>query len=68
MIVFGATFFALGMMPDLIDTFFEGMRNFRDNFSPTRGPIPIQTDSAQLWLVVGGGVMMIIGLLALVLN
>ena len=39
LIVFGVTSFALGMMADLIDTFFEELRSLRDNFSPTRGPI-----------------------------
>jgi hypothetical protein len=69
LIVFGATFFALGMLPDLIDTFFEGFRNVRANFSPTRRPIhDIQTDSAQIWLLVGGGVMIIVGLLAILLR
>lgn len=68
-IVFGACSFALGLMPDVIATFHEELRNLRDNFSLTRGPIDgIQTDSAQVWLVVGGGVMMIVGLLVLVLS
>ena len=67
-IVFGACFFALGMMPDVIATFIEELRNLRDNFSLTRGPTDdIPTDSAQVWLVVGGGVMVIVGLLILVL-
>jgi hypothetical protein len=57
------------MMPDVIATFIDELRNLRDNFSLTRGPIHgIQTDSAQVWLVVGGGVMMIVGLLILVLS
>ena len=69
LIAFGACLFALGMMPDLIATFHEELRNLRDNFSLTRGPTDdIPTDSAQVWLVVGGGVMMILGLLVLVLN
>ena len=68
-IVFGACVFALGMMPDVIVTFIDELQNLRDSFSLTRGPIHgIQTDSAQVWLVVGGGVMMIVGLLILVLS
>ena len=68
-IVFGACSFALGMIPDVMATFIEELRNLQDNFSVTRGPIHgIQTDSAQVWLVVGGGVMMIVGLSVLVLS
>lgn len=68
-IVFGAVLFAIGMMPNVIATFFEELRNLQDNFSLTRGTIDgIQADSAQVWLVVGGGVMMILGLLVLVLS
>jgi hypothetical protein len=47
----------------------EGLRNFRDHFSPTRESFHnVQTDlrlSLDTWLLVGGGVMMIFGSLAL---
>lgn len=54
-VVFGAMLFALGVTPGVIATFFEELRNFRDTFSPTRGPIHgIQTDSPQMgWLSLG---------------
>ena len=74
-VIFGALLFALGMMPGVIARFLEGvrttfleeMRNLRQDFSPT----PINTDlriRGDIWLVVGGGVMMIAGLLALLLS
>lgn len=68
-ILFGAMLFALGMAPGLIAALREGLENFRDHVSQTRGPISrFRTDlrfSGDIWLLVGGGVMMITGLLAL---
>jgi hypothetical protein len=65
----GAILFGLGMFPGLIATLREGLENFRDHVSQTQGPIyRSQTDrrfSGDIWLLVGGGVMMIVGLLAL---
>jgi hypothetical protein len=79
-IVFGAMLFVLGLMPNVIATFMDKLRNLRDaledelqnlrgDFSPTRGPIHrIQADSAQVWLLLWGGVMMILGLFGLLTN
>ena len=68
-ILFGAMLFVLGMSPGLIAALREGLENFRDHISQTRGPIyRFRTDppfSGDIWLLVGGGVMMIVGLLAL---
>jgi hypothetical protein len=68
-ILFGAMLFALGMFPGLIAALREGLENFRDHLSQTRGPsYRLQTDlrvSGEIWLLVGGGAMMIVGLLAL---
>ena len=79
-IVFGAMLFVLGLMPNVIATFMDKLRNLRDaiedelqnlrgDFSPTRRPIHrIQADSAQVWLLLWGGVMMILGLFGLLTN
>jgi hypothetical protein len=68
-IISGAMLFALGMMPGLIATLLEELQDFRDHFSSMSGPIRNrQTDSrvsGAIWLRVGGAVMMILGLLAL---
>jgi hypothetical protein len=65
----GAILFVLCMIPGLLAALMEGLRNFRDHFSRTRRPFHnIQTDlplSLDIWLLVGGGVMMIVGLQAL---
>ena len=68
-IVFGATVFVLGLMPNVIATFMDELQNLRGDFSPTRGPVHgIQTDSAQVWLLVCGAGMMILGLFGLLTN
>ena len=68
-ILYGAILFGLGMIPGLFATLVEGLQNFMDDLYPTRGPIDgSPTDlrlSGDIWLLVGGGVMMIAGLLAL---
>ena len=68
-IVFGTTVFVFCLMPNVIATFMDELQNLRGDFSPTRGPIHrIQADSAQAWLLVCGGVMMILGLFGLLTN
>ena len=71
-ILFGAMLFVLGMIPGLLNGLAEGLRNFLDDFSPTKGPFSnSQTDSrisGEIWLVLGGGVMMILGLVALLVG
>ena len=68
-IVFGATVFVLGLMPNVIATFMDELQNLRGDFSPTRGPIHrIQADSAQAWLLVCGAGIMILGLFGLLTN
>ena len=66
-VLLGALLFALGSFPGLIAALRE---NFRNHISQTRGPISrLQTDSrpsGDIWPLAGGGVMMIVGLLALV--
>ena len=79
-IVFGATLFVFGLMPNVIatitdelqklrDAFMDELQNLRGDFPLTRGPIHrIQAESAQVWLLVCGGVMMILGLFGLLTN
>jgi hypothetical protein len=68
-ILYGAILFGLGMIPGLFATLVEGLQNFLDDVSQTGEPVHgAQTDlrlSGDIWLLVGGGVMMIVGLLAL---
>ena len=68
-ILCGAILFGLGMIPGLPATLVEGLQNFLDHLSQTGEPVHrSQTDlrpSGDIWLLVGGGVMMIVGLLAL---
>ena len=78
--VFGATVFVLGLIPNVIatftdelqklrDAFMDEMQNLRGDFSTIGGPIHhIQADSVQVWLLVCGGVMMILGLFGLLTN
>ena len=65
-IVCGAMLFVRGLIPGLLGWLMEGLRNFP---FPTKGPIhKIQTDMRRygdIRLVVGGGVMVILGLVAL---
>jgi hypothetical protein len=71
-ILFGAMLFVLGMIPGLLTELVEGLRNFRDHLSPAKRPYrDIQTDSrvsGEILLIVGGGLIMILGLLALLSN
>ena len=68
-IVFGAMSFVLGLIPGLLGALRDGLRNFRSDRSSSRGPIrKIKTDMrlyGNIWLVVGGGGMIILGLVAL---
>jgi hypothetical protein len=68
-IVLGAMLFLLGLVPGLRAALIEALHNFRDHFSPTReSSHNVQTNllfSLDTWLLVGGGVMMIFGMLAL---
>jgi hypothetical protein len=61
-IVFGDMLFVLGMIPGVLAGLMDGLQNFRNHLSPTRGPIRrLQTDlrlSGDIWLLVGGGGMM----------
>jgi hypothetical protein len=71
-IVFGAMLFVLGMVPGVLAGLMDGLQNLRNHLSPTRGPIRrLQTHhrlSGDICLLVGGGVMMIAGFLALLFN
>jgi hypothetical protein len=68
-IIFGALLFFLGMIPGLLAGLVEGLRNFWDDLSPVKRPYrDIQTDSrvfGEILLVVGGGLIMILGCVAL---
>jgi hypothetical protein len=68
-IVVGAILFALGLFPGLLPVLIARFQGLRDYFFPSRGRIkkfqsglPLHTDA---WLLGGGGVIMILGLLAL---
>jgi hypothetical protein len=69
LIVFGAMFLVVGLIPGLLSAPLEGLRNFRDGPSALREPIyDLRTDMrlyGDFRLVVGGGVAIIVGLLAL---
>lgn len=70
-ILFGAMLLVLGMIPGLLAGLVEGLRNFRDHLAPTRRPyrnteIPSRV-SGQIWLVLGGALMMILGIVAFLL-
>jgi hypothetical protein len=69
-ILYGAILFGLGMIPGMLATLAGGLQNFMDDLSPTRGPIDRSPTglrlSGDIWLFVGGGAMMIVGLVALV--
>jgi hypothetical protein len=69
-ILFGAMLVVLGMIPNLIAGAVAGLRNFWDYFYPPRGPDhtlpPDSYLSGELCLLVGGGVLMVAGLVALV--
>jgi len=64
-IVFGAMSFVLGLIPGLLGALMDGLRNRSSSAGPIR---KIKTDMrlyGNIWLVVGGGVMIILGLVAL---
>jgi hypothetical protein len=68
-ILFGGMLIWLGMRPSVMAALIEGLENIRHLFSPH--PIRAQTSLPQatgVWLVAGGGVMVIAGLLALLAN
>jgi hypothetical protein len=68
-ISFGLMFIALGMIPGLIAALMEGLENLVSFFSPlsmrSRSDFP---HSTGLWLVVGGGVLVIAGLVAILMR
>lgn len=54
-IVFGAVVFVLGLIPNVIVTFTDELRNLRGDFLPDmRTDPPDPSDSAQVWLLVSG--------------
>ena len=65
----GAMLLVLGMIPAFLVALTEALRNFLDPLYPTGGPwyrfCAHLRLSGDIWLLVGGGVMMIVGLLAL---
>jgi hypothetical protein len=67
--LFGALLVALGMMPSLPAALIRGLQNFRDQFCWPRGQIHNAGSdlrvSGDIWLVVGGGVLIIVGLTSL---
>jgi hypothetical protein len=62
----------LGMIPALLVALTEGLRNFLDPLYPTGGPwyrfCAHLRVFGDIWPLVGGSVMMIVGLLALLLR
>jgi uncharacterized membrane protein HdeD (DUF308 family) len=68
-IVVGAILLALGLSPGLLPALIERFQGLRDHFFPLPGRIhKFQTDysvSSDIWLIVSGGVMMILGLFVL---
>jgi hypothetical protein len=68
-IVFGVMLMVLGMTPSLITALIQGLQNFRDYFSLPRDlGYNVADDihvSRDIWLVVGGGVLVIAGLTSL---
>lgn len=68
-IVLGAMLFVLGLLPGFLGTLMERLGNFSDHPSPSRRPTQNIWTVIRLYgdipLVLGGGVMMILGLVAL---
>lgn len=68
-IVVGAMLFALGLFPGLLPALTERFQGLLDHFFRSRRGIHrIQADlllSGDVWLLAGGGVILIVGLLAL---
>ena len=71
-IIVGAMMLVLGMIPAFFVALTEALRNFLDPLYPTGGPwyrfCAHLRVSGAIWLLVGGSVMMIVGLLALLLR
>jgi hypothetical protein len=71
-IIVGAMMLVLGMIPGFLVALTEALRNFLDPLYPTGGPwyrsCAHLRVSGAIWLLVGGGVMMIVGLLLLLLR
>jgi hypothetical protein len=68
-IIVGAMLLVLGMIPAFLVALTEALRDFLDPLYPTGGPwyrfCAHLRVSGGIWLLVGGGVMIIVGLLAL---
>jgi hypothetical protein len=68
-IVVGPILLALFLIPGLVPVLLRGWETLGDRFSPRRAPnhkIPTHLPLAgDVWLLAGGGVMLIIGLLVL---
>ena len=71
-IIVGGMLLVLGMIPAFVVALMEALTNFLDPLYPTGGPwyrfCAHLRVSGAIWLLVGGGVMMIVGLLALLLR
>lgn len=65
-ILFGILLIVLGMVPGVIVGLIRGLNAFKRIFSPHPIPHADFRVSGDLWLVVGGGVMVVAGLVALV--
>jgi hypothetical protein len=67
-ILYGAILFGLGMIPGLFATLVEGLQNFLDHIQTGEPVHGSQTDlrlAGDIWLMAVGGLMMILGLAAL---
>ena len=67
-IIFGTMFIALGMMPSLITALMEELEDLRTLFTQLPRRATDVPASADLWLVAGGGVMVIAGLVAILVR
>ncbi|PWT99834.1 MAG: hypothetical protein C5B51_26345 [Terriglobia bacterium] len=69
-IIFGAMLFVLGMMPRVLIALVEGLRNLQDHIAGMREQLNNHVDlgGGDIWLVVGGGLLMIAGSLALLIG
>jgi hypothetical protein len=63
-IVVGAILFALGFFPGLVAALVKRLQNFWNPFLSSRGDIHRFLLSSEVWLLAGGGVILIVGLLA----
>jgi hypothetical protein len=64
----GAILFPLGLFPGLLPALMERFQSLQDHFFPSRGVRKFETDlplHSDVWLIASGGVMLILGLLAL---